>query len=43
MLAYEKALLWQDLFDIALQESLSTEDLIALAYRVAGPSFGFFF
>lgn len=28
--------MWQDLFDLALQESLSTEDLAALAYRVAG-------
>ncbi|KIP09060.1 hypothetical protein PHLGIDRAFT_68294 [Phlebiopsis gigantea 11061_1 CR5-6] len=35
MLAYEKALLWQDLFDLALQQDLSPEDLASLALRVA--------
>ncbi|GJE98183.1 IkappaB kinase complex IKAP component [Phanerochaete sordida] len=35
MLAYEKALLWQELFDVALQEDLPSEDLSAVAYRVA--------
>lgn len=38
ILAYEKALMWQELFDVALQESMSEEDLSALAYRVAGKS-----
>ena len=36
MLAYEKALLWQELFDVALQENLIAEDLSTIAYRVAG-------
>jgi elongator complex protein 1 len=36
MLAYERALEWQDLFDIALQQQMSIEDLKATAYRVAG-------
>lgn len=36
MLSYEKALMWQELFDVALQEQLSTEDLSDLAYRIAG-------
>ncbi|KAI0090814.1 pol II transcription elongation factor [Irpex rosettiformis] len=35
MLAYEKALEWQDLFDVALQQQISKEDLQAAAYRVA--------
>ncbi|KAI0686278.1 Elongator complex protein 1 [Cytidiella melzeri] len=35
MLAYEKALEWQDLFEIAIQQQVSTEDLRATAYRVA--------
>ncbi len=36
MLAYEKALEWQDLFDVAVQQQNSNEDLQATAYRVAG-------
>lgn len=36
MLAYEKALEWQDLFDVAVQQQTSNEDLQATAYRVAG-------
>ena len=39
MLAYEKALDWQDLFDVAVQQQLSTDDLHAAAYRVAGNPF----
>ncbi len=40
MLAYEKALDWQELFDIAfslrLQDQISEGDLVATAYSVAG-------
>lgn len=36
MLAYEKALEWQDLFDVAVQQQTSNEDLQATAYRIAG-------
>lgn len=36
MVAHEKALEWQELFDIALQQQVPEEDLQATAYRVAG-------
>lgn len=36
MLAYEKALDWQELFDIAVQEQTTSEELAIVAYRVAG-------
>ena len=36
MLSYEKALMWQELFDVALQAEISTDDLSDLAYRVSG-------
>ena len=36
MLAYEKALDWQELFDIAVQQQCPEDDLVATAYRVAG-------
>lgn len=36
MVAHEKALQWQELFDLAVQEHTSQEDLVALGYRVAG-------
>lgn len=35
MLAYEKALDWQEVFEIAVQE-LSPEDLSDAGYRIAG-------
>lgn len=35
MVAYEKALDWQDLFELAVRTELSEEDLVAMAYRVA--------
>lgn len=36
MLAHEKALDWQDLFELAIQESLAPDELSSVAYRVAG-------
>ena len=36
MVAHEKALQWQELFDLAVQEHTSQEDLVAMGYRVAG-------
>ncbi|KAI0264133.1 IKI3 family-domain-containing protein [Gloeopeniophorella convolvens] len=36
MLAYEKALLWRELFEIAQLERVESEDIVAMAYRVAG-------
>lgn len=36
MIAYEKALEWQELFDLAVQNRMSDEDLGDMAYRVAG-------
>lgn len=36
MVAYEKALQWQELFELALQESTPQEDLVTMGYRVAG-------
>lgn len=38
MLAHQKALTWVELFDIALQEKLSGEEIAQLAERVAGMS-----
>jgi len=35
MLAYEKALDWQEVFEIAVQENLSEEDLSETGYRIA--------
>ncbi|KZT05444.1 IkappaB kinase complex IKAP component [Laetiporus sulphureus 93-53] len=35
MIAYEKSLDWQDLFELALQEKISKEGISELAYRVA--------
>ncbi|THH29047.1 hypothetical protein EUX98_g5147 [Antrodiella citrinella] len=35
MLAYEKALDWQEVFEIAVQEGLSEEDLSEAGYRIA--------
>lgn len=36
MLAYEKALDWQMLFDVAVQQQKTQDDLVAIAYRIAG-------
>jgi elongator complex protein 1 len=36
MVAYEKSLEWQELFDLALRENMSEEDVIVMGYRVAG-------
>lgn len=35
MLAYEKALQWQDLFDLAMRTGIPEDDLSDMAYRVA--------
>lgn len=40
MVAYEKSLQWQELFDLALCEKLSEEDIISMGYRVSGVYFG---
>lgn len=36
MVSYEKALEWQELFDLALREKMSDPDIISMGYRVAG-------
>ena len=36
MEAYEKALNWQELFEVALTNGVSEEDVTAMGYRVAG-------
>ena len=36
MLAHERALEWQELFDIAVREDVSEEDIVDVGYRVAG-------
>lgn len=36
MIAFEKALEWQELFDLAAMESVLEEDIVAMGYRVAG-------
>jgi elongator complex protein 1 len=35
MLAYEKALSWRELFELAQLQKVEREDLVAIAYRVA--------
>lgn len=42
MLAYEKSLDWQEVFEIAVQESLSEDELKDIGYRVAGTCFAKF-
>jgi elongator complex protein 1 len=39
MVAHEKALEWQELFDIAVRENVSEEDTVDMGYRVAGVLF----
>lgn len=36
MVAYEKALEWQCLFDLAVRTEMLEEDLVAMGYRVGG-------
>lgn len=36
MLAYEKALDWPELFDLALQQQIGSDELVSSAYRTAG-------
>ena len=36
MISHEKALDWQELFELAVQQGSSDEDLKSLAYRIAG-------
>ena len=36
MIAYERALEWQELFDLAVREGISEEDVIDMGYRIAG-------
>ena len=38
-LAYEKALLWRELFDLAQRQKVDQEEIVAMAYRVAGMHF----
>jgi elongator complex protein 1 len=36
MLAHEKALQWQELFDLAVREELPEDEIVSMGYRVAG-------
>lgn len=36
MMAHEKALEWQELFDLAVLDRMTEEDMVAMGYRVAG-------
>ena len=36
MIAHEKALEWQELFDLAVLDEMAKEDIVAMGYRVAG-------
>ena len=36
MIAHEKALEWQELFDLAVLDKMDEEDIVAIGYRVAG-------
>lgn len=38
MVAHEKALNWQDLFEIAIRTDVPEEEVVAMGYRVAGVS-----
>ncbi len=39
MLAYEKALLWRELFELAQLQKVDHEEIVVMAYRVAGMHF----
>jgi elongator complex protein 1 len=36
MLAHERALDWQELFDLAARTSMDEDDIVATGYRIAG-------
>jgi elongator complex protein 1 len=36
MVAYEKALEWQELFELAARTKLSEDDINSMGYRIAG-------
>ena len=36
MIAHERALEWQELFDIAAREDVNKADIVDMGYRVAG-------
>ena len=36
MIAHEKALEWQELFNLAVLDEMDEEDIVAMGYRVAG-------
>lgn len=36
MVAFEKSLQWQELFDLALREGMSEEEVVSTGYRVSG-------
>ena len=36
MLAYERALKWQELFELASRNNILEDEMVSLAYRVAG-------
>lgn len=38
MFSHEKALEWQELFDLAVLNEMPGDDIVAMGYRVAGPS-----
>ncbi len=39
MLGYEKALLWRELFELAQLQKVNQEEIVGMAYRVAGMHF----
>lgn len=39
MIAYEKALQWRELMDLAERENTPQEDIEAMAYRIAGTTY----
>ena len=41
MLAYGKALLWRELFELAQLQKVDQEEIVAMAYRVAGMHYFF--
>lgn len=36
MVSYERALEWQELFELSLKEQLGDEEIVETAYRIAG-------
>lgn len=36
MIAHERALEWQELFDVSIRENVSREEVIEIAYRISG-------